>query len=66
MVGRSGRRRPRRTAGGGRGRRGWEVGRPEVTVSGFWVVEVAEPGGDDDDGGGGVRVMVQGSGSPVD
>jgi hypothetical protein len=52
-------------AGGGRGRRGWEVGRPEVRVSGFWVVEAAEPGGDDDGGGGGVRVRVRGSGSPA-
>jgi hypothetical protein len=52
-------------AGGGRGRRGWEVSRSEVRVSGFWVVEAAEPGGDDDGGGGGVRVRVRESGSPA-
>jgi hypothetical protein len=31
---------------GGSGRRGWEVGRPAVRASGFWVVEAAEPGGE--------------------
>jgi hypothetical protein len=40
------------------------VKRPQVRVSGFWVVEVVEAdGGDgdgDDDGGGGVRVRVSG------
>jgi hypothetical protein len=51
-------------ASSGRGRRGWEVGRPEVRVSGFWVVEVAEPGGYDDGGSGGVMVRVRGFGSP--
>jgi hypothetical protein len=67
MVGKSGRRRPRRwppaviEAGGG----GRSV-QPEVRVSGFGVVEAAEPGCDDDGSGGGVRVMVQGSGSPAD
>jgi hypothetical protein len=51
-------------AGGGRGQRGWEFGRPEVKFSVFWVVEAAEPVGDDDDSGG-VRVRVRGSGSPA-
>jgi hypothetical protein len=37
------------------------VGRPEVRVSGFWVVEVVEAGGGDGGGddGGGVRVRVR-------
>jgi hypothetical protein len=52
--------------GGGRDRRGWEVGRPEVRASGFWVVEAAESGDDDDGVDGGVRVRVRGSGSPAD